>query len=94
MDDSAAYFELKVTQTIDAGTHYLFIGEVINCEIIDNNLTPITYDYYRKVRKAVSPKNAPTYIDESKFQHEKTDPDAKMYKCSVAVIFMMKLLRK
>lgn len=83
LDDAAAVFELKVVQTYDVGTHLIFIGEVIHSKILDENLEPITYDYYRKVKKALSPKNAPTYIDESKLWKKQEVSGAKKYKCSV-----------
>ncbi|MEI7502711.1 MAG: flavin reductase [Paludibacter sp.] len=62
LDGSVATMELKLVQKIDVGTHWMFIGELINSEMIDEENDPITYDYYRKVKKGVSPKNAPTYI--------------------------------
>ncbi|MCX6225772.1 MAG: hypothetical protein NTV01_13645 [Bacteroidia bacterium] len=37
-------------------------------EILDDIREPITYQYYRKMRKGDAPKNAPTYIDKSKFE--------------------------
>jgi flavin reductase (DIM6/NTAB) family NADH-FMN oxidoreductase RutF/rubredoxin len=63
LNDSIAYLECKVCETIDVGTHLMFIGELISSVITDENDEPITYLYYRNVRKGVSPKNAPTYID-------------------------------
>ena len=33
-----------------------------------NNKEPLTYLYYRQVKKGVAPKNAPTYIDKSKLE--------------------------
>ena len=83
LDDAVACFELKVVNTIDVGTHLLFVGEVINCEILNNTLEPITYDYYRKIKKAASPKNAPTYIDESKLSPKPEQASGKRYKCIV-----------
>ena len=65
LNESVAYLELKVVQKIDVGTHWLFIGEQIDAELIDESKEPITYDYYRKVKKGLSPKNAPTYIDKT-----------------------------
>jgi flavin reductase (DIM6/NTAB) family NADH-FMN oxidoreductase RutF/rubredoxin len=82
LDDSAAYFEMKVVKTVDVGSHIIFIGEVINCEVLDEKKEPITYAYYRQVRKASSPKNAPTYIDESKLRKVESS-GGKKYKCIV-----------
>jgi len=83
-NDSIAYFECKVVETIDVGTHILFIGELINAEVLDNSKEPMTYLYYRNVKKGFSPKNAPTYIDKSKLDSSKPkDSNYKRYKCEV-----------
>jgi ferric-chelate reductase [NAD(P)H] len=62
-DDTIAWFECRVTQTVDTGTHILFIGDVINEELLDPTGEPYTYAYFRDVRKGKAPKNSPTYID-------------------------------
>jgi flavin reductase (DIM6/NTAB) family NADH-FMN oxidoreductase RutF/rubredoxin len=82
LNESIAFFEIKLLQTVDAGTHLIFIGELINAEILDNNKEPLTYSYYRQVRKGVAPKNAPTYIDKSKLDKSKNDLKSRRYKCS------------
>lgn len=82
LDESIAFFECRVIQTIDVGTHLLFIGELLDAESIDGATEPLTYNYYRKVKKGVAPKNAPTYIDKSKFE-KKSDSGLKKFKCSV-----------
>jgi len=66
LNESIAFIECKVVQTVDVGTHLIFIGELVNAEILDENKEPLTYQYYRQVKKAFAPKNAPTYIDRSK----------------------------
>lgn len=66
LNESIAFIECKLVQTIDVGTHLIFIGELINAEILDDTKEPLTYLYYRQVKKAFAPKNAPTYIDRSK----------------------------
>ena len=83
LNDCIAYMECKVVETIDVGTHYMFIGELVQAKILDDSLEPITYSYFRKVRKGSAPKNAPTYVDKSKL--EKKDPPATYgkYKCLV-----------
>ena len=35
-NDSIAYFECKVVQTIDVGSHIIFIGELISAEVLDD----------------------------------------------------------
>jgi flavin reductase (DIM6/NTAB) family NADH-FMN oxidoreductase RutF/rubredoxin len=82
LDESIAYFECKVIQTLDVGTHLLFIGELLEAESTDDSKEPLTYSYYRQVKKGVAPKNAPTYIDKSKLE-VKSGSGLKKFKCSV-----------
>ncbi len=82
LNDGVAFLECKVLEKVDVGTHWLFIGELLDAQMIDETLEPITYAYYRKVKKGLAPKNAPTYIDKSKIG---TKPKAKSntkYECS------------
>ena len=66
LEDSIASFECSVSQIVDVDTHLLFIAEIINRRIIDNAGEPLTYAYYRNVKKGKAPKNAPTYINPDK----------------------------
>jgi flavin reductase (DIM6/NTAB) family NADH-FMN oxidoreductase RutF/rubredoxin len=83
LNDCIAFLECKVIQTIDTGTHIMFIGELIQSEMIDNKKEPLTYLYYRQVKKGFAPKNAPTYIDKSKLEISKPVTSVKKYKCAV-----------
>jgi flavin reductase (DIM6/NTAB) family NADH-FMN oxidoreductase RutF/rubredoxin len=69
MDSSVAWFDCKVVKSIDLGTHYLIIGEVIDSDEISDD-EPLTYQYYREKYKMYSPKNSPTYIEKSKLDEE------------------------
>jgi len=82
LDESIGYFECQVIQTLDVGTHLLFIGDLLTAETLDDSKEPLTYSYYRQVKNGVAPKNAPTYIDKSKLE-VKTAAIAKKYKCQV-----------
>ena len=82
LDDSIAYLECKVNQTVDVGTHYIFIGELLESEILDNKKEPLTYSYFRQVRKGAPPKNAPTYIDKAKLETRMESPVFKKYECT------------
>ncbi|MFC2115686.1 flavin reductase [Bacteroidota bacterium] len=82
LDGSIAFLECRVVQTLDVGTHLMFIGELAQSEVLDENAEPITYKYYREVKKAVAPKNAPTYVDKSKLEKEAESSDSKKYKCT------------
>lgn len=83
LNDSVAYLECKVVQKVDLGTHIMFIGELLDAQLLDNSIDPITYDYYRKIKKGVAPKNAPTYIDKSKLEKTVETTKLKTYKCTV-----------
>ncbi len=70
------YLKMKVINTVEVGTHTLFIGEVIASEK-EKSSAPMTYAYYHAVKKGKSPKNAPTY------QEEKVEPNKKQYVCTI-----------
>jgi flavin reductase (DIM6/NTAB) family NADH-FMN oxidoreductase RutF/rubredoxin len=83
LNDSIGWLECKVNQTTDAGTHLIFIGELLQAEILDDSKPPMTYSYYRNVRKGIAPKNAPTYIEKSKPAVKTEEPRYKRFKCAV-----------
>jgi flavin reductase (DIM6/NTAB) family NADH-FMN oxidoreductase RutF len=66
VDDAIAFLECRVVQTVDVGTHLLFIGELVQSGMLDHEKPPMTYLWYRQQRKGLSPKNAPTYVAKSK----------------------------
>jgi hypothetical protein len=55
--------EFKVIDKVDVETHTIFIGEMQDGEILEEG-EPLTYSYYKMVKKGKSPKSAPTYIKE------------------------------
>ncbi len=57
---SNAYFETEIVSQFETETHTLFMCKVIDCEVLNDKPT-MTYDYYHKVKKGLTPKNAPTY---------------------------------
>lgn len=60
LNKSVGYLECKVTSSLDAGTHTVFLGEVTEAETV-SELNPMTYDYYHRVIKGKVPPNAPTF---------------------------------
>jgi len=59
-DHSLSAMEAKVTYMQDVGTHVIFVGQIVNSEVIkDGEL--LTYEYYQKEKKGKAPKTAPTY---------------------------------
>lgn len=69
VDSSVAWFDCKVLNAVDVGSHYLIIAEVVDGDVLSNE-DPLTYAYYHAKYKMRSPKNAPTYISEDKLGDE------------------------
>lgn len=69
LDSSVAWFDCKVVQSVDLGSHFLIIGEVLDADEISDK-EPLTYQYYREKYKMYSPKNSPTYIEKSAIEAE------------------------
>jgi flavin reductase (DIM6/NTAB) family NADH-FMN oxidoreductase RutF/rubredoxin len=82
LDDTLAWFECEVIQTVDAGSHLLFIGNVVDCDLVMKDGEPLTYAYYREVKKGKAPKNAPTYIDAEKLKQQLPVASAAKYYCT------------
>lgn len=82
MNDTIAFLECRVDQTLDVGTHLMFIGELVQAEVINDKASPLTYEYYREVKKALAPKNAPTYVDKSKLGKVKESTGSPKHKCT------------
>lgn len=61
--DSCGYIVCKVINKMETSTHTVFLGEVIDGDVLGTN-PAMTYAYYHKVVKGKSPKNAPTYLPE------------------------------
>jgi flavin reductase (DIM6/NTAB) family NADH-FMN oxidoreductase RutF len=64
-DHAAACFEVRVTSTIDVGSHWLFIGDVEDAHVLSSD-APMTYSYYHQVKGGKTPPKASSYIDEEK----------------------------
>ena len=84
LEDTLAWFECRVVQTIDVGTHLLFVGEVVDADVINGSQPPLTYAYYRDVKKGKAPKNAPTYLDPARIEPASNAPlPSARYVCAV-----------
>ena len=60
---AVATFAVEVRETVDVGTHYMFIGPVISAETISDT-TPMTYAYYHEVLRGKTPPKAASYTEE------------------------------
>jgi len=77
-DNTLAFLEARVKQGVDAGSHTVFISDLVGAELLKEG-EPMTYAYYHLVKRGSTPKSAPTYHEEQK------EVVAKMakYRCSV-----------
>jgi flavin reductase (DIM6/NTAB) family NADH-FMN oxidoreductase RutF/rubredoxin len=88
LDYTLAYLEAEVVNSIDVGTHTIFVGRLVNCDVVSDG-EPMTYAFYHKVKKGKTPKKAATYVKEeageTKAPTEAGGKDKKMqkYRCTV-----------
>ncbi|MCD6358831.1 MAG: rubredoxin, partial [Dehalococcoidia bacterium] len=76
-ENALAYLEAKVIQEVDVGTHTVFIGVLVETDVIKED-EPMTYAYYHQVKRGTTPKSAPSYIAE-----KKEAPEMIKYRCTV-----------
>ncbi len=70
LKDACGYITCKIIDKMETTTHTVFLGEVIEGDVLSKE-PAMTYSYYHNVVKGKSPKNAPTYIEED--PKEETD---------------------
>jgi len=78
LDHALAYFEARIIDHVDVGTHSIFVGELVAADDVKEG-EPMTYAYYHKVKRGTTPKTAPSYIEEKK----ETAPKVAKYECTV-----------
>jgi flavin reductase (DIM6/NTAB) family NADH-FMN oxidoreductase RutF/rubredoxin len=85
LDNAVSYLEVKVTREMDVGTHTIFVGEVVNADVVDEHKACMTYDYYHQIKGGKTPKTAATYVDEKRIEEKPKEAVNKMakYKCTV-----------
>ncbi len=71
-ENCIAFYECEVEQIIEIGTHVMFVGRVVDMDIINNEKEPLTYAHYHSEIKGVSPANSPTYIADNKLEKDET----------------------
>lgn len=76
--DSNGYIICEVKNILEAGTHTIFIGQVITMDKYKDKKA-MTYSFYHEVLKGKSPKNAPTYIEENVLEEIKNN----RWKCKI-----------
>jgi len=80
-ENALSIIEAKVVGEADAGTHTIFIADVVAAEVLKKGES-LTYANYQEIKKGKSPKNAPTYKPE---EAKKPVEEGKMkkYVCSI-----------
>lgn len=58
---AVAVLACEVVQTLDVGTHTLFVGEVKDAQVLSKDV-PLTYQHYHTVLKGNTPPAASSYI--------------------------------
>jgi len=77
-----AFIEGKVIDSIECDTHTIFIGDVLDAEILNKD-EPMTYAYYHICKGGVSPKTAPTYIKDIDKKTKKEENEMEKYRCNI-----------
>lgn len=54
------FVEARVMASVEAATHTVFLGEVVDSGVF-NEEASMTYEHYRRVLKGFTPKSAPTF---------------------------------
>ena len=83
-DHAIAFIEAEVVGEMDCGTHTIFLGRVVECDVL-GTAEPMTYAYYHAVKGGKAPKTAPTYQEETPPKPAAAAPAAKAdrYVCTV-----------
>jgi flavin reductase (DIM6/NTAB) family NADH-FMN oxidoreductase RutF/rubredoxin len=84
LDHATSYIDCEVIGAMDVGTHTIFVGRVVDAEMLTDG-RPMTYEYYHQVKGGKSPRTAPTFagtIQEEKKSEKETKAMAS-YKCII-----------
>jgi len=76
-ENTCGYIIAEYIDSVDCNTHDLIIGKVLDTSK-ENNLRPMTYQYFHEQLKGISPKNAPTYTEENT-----VSTTSSQYKCNL-----------
>jgi flavin reductase (DIM6/NTAB) family NADH-FMN oxidoreductase RutF/rubredoxin len=82
IENCLGFIEAEVINQIDVGTHTIFIGKIVDADILTQDKV-MTYEYYHEVKGGKSPINAPTYIKEIKNELKKEERKMDKYVCDV-----------
>lgn len=80
--DACGYVVCKVIDKMETATHTVFLGKVIDADVLKKE-DAMTYAYYHKVVKGKSPKNAPTYIAEEAEEVKAEGAKSEKWACGI-----------
>jgi len=80
LENTIGYIEAEVFDLMEVGTHTVFIGKIVEAQIIKAE-EPLTYAYYHRIKRGVTPRRAATYIKQEEGKPG-TEARAK-YRCTV-----------
>ncbi len=63
-ENAVCVLACDVVNTVDVGTHTIFVGEVKDAEVLSGD-TPMTYNYYHTVLKGKTPPKASSFVGEA-----------------------------
>lgn len=64
-ENAVAYLEAEVIKEVDLGSHTIFIGSLVDADVISDEAC-MTYEYYHQVKRGTTPRTAPSYIEEKR----------------------------
>jgi flavin reductase (DIM6/NTAB) family NADH-FMN oxidoreductase RutF/rubredoxin len=79
LENTLSYMEAEVLQTVDAGTHTIFIGKVTNAEVFKQD-NPMTYALYHQIKSGGAKPSLPPKTVTSTNTEKSTVEE---YKCTV-----------
>lgn len=85
MDNALSMIEARMIGQLDAGSHTIFLGEVVSARVLSDG-NPLTYADYHQIKKGKAPKNAPTYrggVEEKEEKPEGAGTGMKKFVCDV-----------
>lgn len=63
-EHTCAYYTCKVVSHLDVGSHVIFVGEVVDMEVLSEEEV-MTYAYYHQVKNGTTPKKASSYQEQT-----------------------------
>jgi flavin reductase (DIM6/NTAB) family NADH-FMN oxidoreductase RutF/rubredoxin len=84
LDYALAFIEAEIIDSLDVGTHTIFVGKVVDCDVLKEG-EPMTYAYYHQVKGGKTPPKAATYMGPDKAAQTPETETKRMikYRCTV-----------